>query len=261
MPITLTLCLYCTAWFLLVRSLRKGQSKPPTGVTAIIAVALVAHAYSAYTLIATPMGYDFGLFHIAPLFFWVVNLLVLISSLRKPIHNMFALLLPCTAAALLAALFFTESNRLISPLSGGVLVHIVLSILAYSTFTIATAHALILAYQNKQLHNRQATGFIRLLAPLQTMESLLFEMLWAGQILLTAAILSGAIFVDNMLAQHLAHKSVFSALAWLTYSILLWGRHQQGWRGNVAVRWTLIGFAFLILAYFGSKFVLEILLN
>jgi ABC-type uncharacterized transport system permease subunit len=244
-----------------MRSLRKGQSKPPIWLPALIAAALATHTYSAYTLIATPNGYDFGLFRIAPLFFLVVNLLVLISSLRKPILNMFSLLLPCTAAALLAALFFAESNHLTTPFPKGVLFHIVLSILAYSTFTIATVHALILAYQNKQLHNRQATGFIRLLAPLQTMESLLFEMLWTGQILLTAAIISGAIFVDNMLAQHLAHKSVFSALAWLTYSILLWGRYQQGWRGNVAVRWTLVGFVFLILAYFGSKFVLEILLN
>ncbi|MDZ7924395.1 MAG: cytochrome c biogenesis protein CcsA [Marinagarivorans sp.] len=227
----------------------------------LISAALTAHTYSAYHLIATPYGYDFGLFHITPLFFWVVNLLVLISSLRKPIHNMFVLLLPCTVAALLAALFLKNENHLITDLSGGVLIHIVLSILAYSTFTIATAHALILAYQNKQLHNRQATGFVRLLAPLQTMESLLFEMLWMGQILLTAALISGAIFVDNMLAQHLVHKSVFSALAWLTYSTLLWGRYKQGWRGNIAVRWTLIGFVFLILAYLGSKFVLEILLN
>ena len=78
---------------------------------------------------------------------------------------------------------------------------------------------------------------------------------------MTAAIISGALFVENMMAQHLAHKSVFSVLAWLIFSVLLWGRHQLGWRGNIAVRWTLTGFAFLILAYFGSKLVLEIILN
>lgn len=261
MPITLTLIFYCSAWFFLVRSLRLHQSSPPTLVPVLLAAALVGHAYSAYTLIATVQGYDFSLFRIAPLFFWVANLLVLASSIRKPLYNMFVLLLPFTAAALLAALFFAPTRHSLIQLEGGVLTHIVLSIFAYSTLTIATAHAIILAYQNYQLHNRHATGLVRLLPPLQTMDALLFELLWTGQILLTAAIVSGAIFVENMMAQHLAHKSVFSGLAWLTYSVLLAGRYRLGWRGNVAVRWTLTGFGFLILAYFGSKFVLEVLLS
>ncbi|WP_053981330.1 cytochrome C assembly family protein [Marinagarivorans algicola] len=261
MPITLTLALYCFAWFFLVRSLRQRQSRPPVAVPLLLAGALIGHAYSAYSLLVTPNGYDFSLFRIAPLFFWVANLLVLASSIRKPLYNMFALLLPLTALSLLSALFLADSSQSLIQLSAGVFAHIVLSIFAYSTLTIATMHALILAYQNKQLHNRHATGFVRLLPPLQTMEALLFELLWTGQLLLSAAIISGALFVEDMLAQHLVHKSVFSALAWLTYSVLLWGRHQMGWRGFVAVRWTLSGFGFLILAYFGSKLVLEIILG
>jgi ABC-type uncharacterized transport system permease subunit len=261
MPITLTLALYCSAWFLLMRSLKQRQNKPSVIVPTLIGLALSSHAYGAYSLIVTPYGYDFSLFRIAPLFFWVANLLVLASSFRKPLYNMFVLLLPSTAISLLCALFFADAGHNIIQISSGVLAHIVLSIFAYSTLAIATIHAIILSYQNHQLHNRHAGGLVRLLPPLQTMEALLFELLWTGQILLTIAIASGAIFVENMMAQHLAHKSVFSALAWLTYSVLLWGRHQLGWRGNVAVRWTLAGFAFLILAYFGSKFVLEVLIT
>lgn len=223
MPITITLALYCAAWFLLVRSLRQRKSTPPAIVPLLLAIALACHAFSAYRLIATPYGYDFSLFRIAPLFFWVANLLVLASSIRKPLYNMFVLLLPFTAASLLSALFFADDNHNVIQLSSGVLTHIVLSIFAYSTLTIATIHAIILSYQNHQLHNRHAAGLVRLLPPLQTMEALLFELLWTGQILLTVAIMSGAVFVDNMMAQHLAHKSVFSALAWITYSVLLWG--------------------------------------
>lgn len=261
MPITLTLALYCSAWFFLVRALRQRKSAPPRFISLLIFAALVGHTVSAYQLIVTPFGYDFSLFRIAPLFFWVANVLVLISSLRKPLHNMFVLLLPLTAASLLGALFLANSSQALIQLSSGVFGHIVLSIFAYSTLTIATIHALILAYQNKQLHNRHAAGLVRLLPPLQTMEALLFELLWAGQLLLTAAIISGAIFVDDMLAQQLAHKSVFSLLAWVTYSVLLWGRHKMGWRGFVAVRWTLSGFGFLVLAYFGSKFAIEVILT
>lgn len=261
MPITLTIALYSAAWFLLMRALRQRQNRPPIAVPVLIGAALLSHAYSAYSLIASELGYDFHILRIAPLFFWVANVLVLASSLRKPLHNMFVLLLPITIFTLMTALFFTGDKHVHVSLTGGMLGHVVLSIFAYSTLTIATIHAIILAFQNYQLHNRHAIGLVRLLPPLQTMEALLFELLWTGQILLSAAIISGALFVENMLAQHLAHKSVFSGLAWLTYAVLLWGRHQLGWRGNVAVRWTLSGFAFLVLAYFGSKFVLEIILQ
>lgn len=105
------------------------------------------------------------------------------------------------------------------------------------------------------------SGFIQLLPPLQTMETLLFEMIWAGLILLSISIVSGLIFLDNIFAQHLVHKSVLSISAWLTFAVLLWGRHQSGWRGITAIRGTLIGFALLLLAYFGSKLVLEIILQ
>ena len=151
MPITLTLTLYCSAWFFLVCSLRLRQTRQSRLVPLILAAALAGHAYSAYSLIVTPNGYDFSLFRSAPLFFWVANLLVLVSSIRKPLYNMFVLLLPLTILSLLSALFFANSSQSLIQLSGGVLTHIVLSIFAYSTLTIATMHALILAYQNKQL--------------------------------------------------------------------------------------------------------------
>lgn len=261
MPITFSLALYCSAWFFLIRSLRQRHHKPPTLVMGLIAAGLISHAIGAYSLISTPHGYDFSLFRISPLFLWVVNVLLLASCIRKPLHNMFVLLLPLTSLTLLLALFFSDSSPNVITLSKDMLTHIVLSIFAYSTFTIATLQALILAYQHNQLHNRHATGLVRLLPPLQTMEALLFELLWTGQALLTAAIAIGAILMENVFAQHLVHKTVFSIMAWLTFSVLLWGRHKMGWRGNVAVRWTLAGFAFLILAYFGSKFVLEVIIT
>ena len=73
--------------------------------------------------------------------------------------------------------------------------------------------------------------------------------------------LTGFLFLENMFEQHIAHKTILSILAWLLFAVLLWGRWKFGWRGQMAIRWTLGGFAFLILAYLGSKFVQEILLN
>jgi ABC-type uncharacterized transport system permease subunit len=86
-------------------------------------------------------------------------------------------------------------------------------------------------------------------------------MISVGFVLLSAALVTGFLFLEDMFAQHLAHKTVLSILAWLAFGILLWGRYRFGWRGRPAIRWTLVGFAVLVLAYFGSKAVLELLLR
>jgi len=141
-----------------------------------------------------------------------------------------------------------------------IITHILLSVLAHSLLAIATLQALLLSYQYKKLKTRHPKGLIGILPPLQTMETLMFELVWAGFALLTLSILSGLIYLDNIFAQHLAHKTVFSILAWFIYATLLWGRHSIGWRGIIAIRWMLVGFAALMLAYFGSKIVLEVIL-
>lgn len=101
---------------------------------------------------------------------------------------------------------------------------------------------------------------MRRLPALNTMEQQLFGMLWLGFALLSVGLLTGLVFVDDLLAQHLVHKTTLSVVAWVVFGTLLVGRWRLGWRGQTAVRWTLGGFAALMLAYFGSKFVLELLL-
>ncbi len=93
------------------------------------------------------------------------------------------------------------------------------------------------------------------------MESLLFQMITAGFVLLGVALITGFIYLDDIFAQHQVHKTVLSITAWVIFAVLLWGRLQFGWRGRTAIRWTLGGFVFLMLAYFGSKLVLEIVLQ
>ena len=78
---------------------------------------------------------------------------------------------------------------------------------------------------------------------------------------LTISLLSGLFYLEDILAQHLVHKTILSFGAWLLFGILLWGRFQFGWRGRTAIRWTISGFVFLMLAYFGSKFVIELVIQ
>ena len=93
------------------------------------------------------------------------------------------------------------------------------------------------------------------------MEAMLFELLWIGLGLLSIAIASGALFIDDIFAQSLVHKTVLTIAAWLLFATLLWGHYRLGWRSKTAVRLTLAGFALLMLAFFGSKLVLELILQ
>lgn len=93
------------------------------------------------------------------------------------------------------------------------------------------------------------------------MEVMLFELLFVGVVLLTLSIISGFLFVDDIFAQSLVHKTLLTMLAWVLFSVLLWGHHKLGWRSQIAVRLTLAGFAALMLAFFGSKLVLELVLQ
>ena len=140
------------------------------------------------------------------------------------------------------------------------MLHISSSILAYAVLTLAAVQSALLAAQDHQLKHRHTRGIIQILPPLQLMESMLFELLWIGVSLLTIAIVSGFVFIDDIFAQSLVHKTVLTMIAWLLFSLLLWGHYQLGWRSQTAVRLTLAGFALLMLAFFGSKLVLELVL-
>src|SRR5690606_22019798 len=85
--------------------------------------------------------------------------------------------------------------------------------------------------------------------------------LMTGFVLLTLALGFGFFTIDNFFAQHLAHKTAFSIISWLVYGSLLIGHWKFGWRGQKAVRFTLLGFGLLALGFIGAKFVLEMILG
>jgi ABC-type uncharacterized transport system permease subunit len=134
-------------------------------------------------------------------------------------------------------------------------------LLAYVTLAIAAVLAVLLWLQERALRQRRLVDWLRALPPLVELETLLFRTIATGFVMLTAALLSGVLFVEDLMAQHLAHKTVFSLLSWLAFGALLLGRRLRGWRGTTAVRWTLVAMALLVLAFFGSNAVLELVLK
>ena len=138
--------------------------------------------------------------------------------------------------------------------------HIIFALLAYSLLTIASLFALQLGYIDYRLkHHKQALNQLKM-PPLMALEKTLFQFVFLGFILLTCTLLTGFVFLDDMFAQHIAHKSILTIIAWCIYAVLLWGRFVQGWRGRLIIYITIIGSSFLTLAYFGSRIVREVIL-
>ncbi|HYN77919.1 MAG TPA: cytochrome c biogenesis protein CcsA [Lamprocystis sp. (in: g-proteobacteria)] len=221
---------------------------------------LILHTWLLWNSIFSQVGLNLAFFNALALTSWTVITLLLVSSLTKPVENLGLILLPVAAVTLLLELLYGEIAFMSPTASWSLKVHVLLSMLAYSLLTLAAVQAILLAVQDHHLRTRQVGGFVRGLPPLQTMESLLFEMIAAGFVLLTFALLSGFAFLQNMFAQHLVHKTVLSTIAWVVFGGLLLGRFRYGWRGRTAITWTLSGFVILILAYFGSKAVIEFIL-
>lgn len=236
----------------------EGSSKRWFFISGILAVAL--HWYVLYQNIITIGGLDLGFYNALSLTGASVSLFVLIAASFKPLANLGVIIFPVTALALLMELVFPVSFIFPADAPDGLKVHILLSICAYSLLSIGAFQAIGLALQEHQISNKRPASIMRL-PPMGIMEDLLVQIIAIGFFLLSLSLISGAMFVDNLMAQHLVHKAVLSILAWVIFATLLWGRWAHGWRGKKLVRWSIGGYCALLLAYFGSKFVLELILK
>ena len=164
-------------------------------------------------------------------------------------------------AALFALIYQLHGHAPPGPMDWQLQLHAWCALFAYATLAIAALIAMLLWVQERALRRREFHRWLRVLPPLTEMETLLFRTIAVGFVLLTAALITGDLFVHDMFAQHLAHKTILSILSWIAFGTLLYGRWRYGWRGNHAVRWTLVAMALLLLAFYGSKFVMELVLR
>lgn len=237
-----------------------GQPRPaagpaiPLGVLAILAH-LALHA-SAWRLAD---GVDLGFFAALSLVGLAMAMLSTGFAWIRRFDALGRVVYPL--AGLCAFVYGATGVRAAAPLDWPLQLHALLALLAYATLAISALLAVMLWLQDAALRRRQlGSPLLRLLPPLIELEALLFRSIGAGFALLSAALLTGALFVDDLLAQHLAHKTVLSVLSWLVFGALLLGRRLYGWRGRRAVRMTLWAMLLLLLAFFGSKLVLELIL-
>lgn len=259
----LSLAFYFLGGVLLARRLALMPTDHPSRAPALLAgfVAVGLHAWLLYQAIPIDGGLRLGLANMVSLAAGSIVLLLLLTALLRPVENLGIVVLPMAGLGVAFAQWGPASANQASLFEPGLQLHIVLSLVAYALLSIAVLQAGLLAIQEHHLRSRRPGGFIRALPPMQTMEQLLFQILALGFVLLSLSLVSGFLFIDDLFAQHLVHKTVLSLIAWGVFAMLLWGRYRFGWRGRTAIYWTLAGFVFLMLAYFGSKVVLELILH
>jgi ABC-type uncharacterized transport system permease subunit len=253
---------YLLASLLLARPLFGGSAtKPTTFAGPALAIATVAVLAHAGALLAMHRGaLDLHFFAALSLVACVVSALTLLVNLSRPVAALGVIVFPLSALLLWVDSFLAPRTAPIS-MDWHIKLHVTVALLAFGVLSIAAAMAILLAVQERALRHRQLGPWLSALPPLTLTESLLFRLIGAGFMLLTLTLLTGILFVHNLFGQHLMHKTVLSIVAWLVFGALLYGRWKHGWRGRSAVNLTLIGMGVLALAFFGSKFVLELILH
>ena len=256
---------YAVAAIALFFSLRfdRESSSPLTRANLAAVLALAAallHGRVLWQAVVLTDGWLLNVPNVLSLFALELGLLAVIAASARELR---VVSLPLIVLAAVGSLFtglgarsFTQAEPAFE-----VKVHAVLSLLAFGLLGAAAIIAVFLLFQDRRLRGGHLTGWLGTLPPLFVTERLLYSVLATGWVLLTLSLASGFAFIEDMFAQHLVHKTVLSLLGWLIMSVLLLGHRVWGWRGRRAVHWVLGSFVMLILAYFGSKTVLEGLLG
>ena len=229
------------------------------------------HSYLLYTSLFATVELRFGFSQALSVTLWLTVLIYWVESMIYDVKGMQALVLPLAAVCALLPAFFPGPETPTYARTFVFRIHLLVAMLAYSLFTIAALHATLMTLLERRLHGGKLAGASgeslagpwASLPPLMTLETLLFRILTLGFVLLSLTLASGFVFSEELFGQaaRFNHKTVFGIISWIIFAALLVGRYGWGWRGRTALRWTLAGFAALLLAYVGSMFVLEVILE
>ncbi|SON50624.1 inner membrane protein YpjD [Vibrio tapetis] len=253
--------LYALAISTIVPGLAHHTGIKTRAVFACAVSALFFHAWLLGDLILNGSGQNLSILNVASLISFIISLVMSASMFKTrlwfllPVVYGFAIL-NLSAATFLPSAYITHLEN-----APKLLMHISLALFSYSTLTIAALYALQLGWLDHKLKSKKSLAINPNLPPLMKVERQLFKIILIGTVLLTATLITGYFFVDDMFMQGKAHKAVLSFIAWIVYSVLLWGHYQQGWRGTRVTWITVAGATLLTLAYFGSRFVQEIILG
>ncbi len=256
---TVAAILYIIAATFILKPILHGKKTQKKGLILLLtASGSIIHAWLVMHRIFGDQVLDLNLINALSLICWLMVVFIVTISINRPTENLGIVVLPIAALTVFSSGIYQPAESTVDP---KIQVHIFLSVAAYGVLGLAAIQAIFTAIQSQFLHDHKPGGFIKALPPLKLMETMATMMLGTGFVLLTFSLITGFFFLDDMFAQHLVHKTLLSVMAWMLFAIQLHGHWRYGWRGKRALKWTLGAFLLLALAYFGSKFVLEVLIH
>lgn len=225
-------------------------------------VAILTHMALVVNSVFTDQGQDLSLANVSLLICWLIVVSVTTVSLRFPATLLLPVVYGFAALLLIISLFMPHHVILDSVnLELGLLTHISLSFMAYCVLVIATLYAIQFYFINRRLKQKDLSIVTSHLPPLMLVEKQLYHLVSMGSLLLTVALVSGFAFLENMLATGYVHKTILSIISWGLFIAVAWGHKYRGWRGKGSVITTIIAAFILTMAYFGSRFVQEVILG
>jgi ABC-type uncharacterized transport system permease subunit len=227
------------------------------------AFALAGHAVLVSSVVFAGGKVDLSLANALSAVAGLIALFAWLGARSGALPGVAVIALPVAAVAVLLPLSFANPHPMSITDEPWAALHIAVALTAYAMLIVAGVQALLLIGVERRLHRGVAARGGAALPPLLTLERFLFRLVSVGYALLTLTLLSGIVFSEELFGKPLtlSHKVVFAVLGWLVFGALLVGRYRYGWRGKVALRWILAGSVLLLLAYIGSKFVLEAILH
>ncbi|TCI05058.1 inner membrane protein YpjD [Corallincola luteus] len=242
--------------------LMQGRLPHRSGLLLIAAITLMLHLVTLFLSIhSQDSGQNLSIMNIASLASWVITLLITLLYIKKPVQILLPFTYAFAALINLADIFSTHTYLAHIETHPSVLIHISLSLLAYSILTIAALLAILLSVINRQLKEKKRFALNPVMPPLMVVETQIFNLILAGTILLSAALATGLFFLDNFLGSGKAHKAILSAIALAIYVSVLWQHYHQGVRGRWLIIATVTGATLLTLGYFGSRLMREVVLT
>lgn len=258
----MTAIFYLAACILLYIAVAEGSTTKRRLAAVLTLLGVILHTWAESHHWVIPTSPHVSLLNILSLCALVTVAIPLLTfPLKNSVFDASMVALPISVLILIAEGAFTAPILEISHTTAHMTAHIFFSVIAFGVLSVAGVYAVFVALIDHLLRIHSFNKLVQTLPPLETLERLLFLLIKVGFAVLTLALATGLVYVEDLFGQHLAHKTILSIFAWLIFALLLWGRWKRGWRGRVAVRMTLAGIALLLLSYFGSKLVLEVLLE
>ncbi len=251
---------YCIALVLVTSRLFHADGPNRKAVTAVAAIAVALHGIAIYQSTFTSHGQNFSLTNVISMVNWIIAFSFTLMMPRLKVIIVAPVVYACSIISVAILWLIPPKFILHFELHPEVLVHVILSLMAYSALMIAALYAIQLAIIQNKLKKKQLI-LSPAMPPLMTVEKQLYHLVLIGVILLSLSLATGFIFLDDMFAEGKGHKAILSIIAWAVYVAMLWQQYTVGCRTKVAVAYTLSGGVLLTLAYFGARIVKELIIG